>query len=126
MAIVLADANFTKEDIAMDRQPPDSKIYLNHTLEDYASATFRCPREPTLILGVCTVCEARLILGQPRNHVFSQLPGSDSRISIAPRAPSCKNTHIRDHLLIEPLMDADHTVIRAIRALSIYKKVLPT
>lgn len=55
MATVLADANFTKEDIAMDRQPPDSKIYLNHTLEDYAPATFRCPRKPTLILGVYTV-----------------------------------------------------------------------
>lgn len=55
MAIVLADANFTKEDIAMDHRPPDSKIYLNHTLEDYAPATFRCPRKPTLILGVCTV-----------------------------------------------------------------------
>jgi hypothetical protein len=25
MAIVLTDANFIKEDIAMDRQPPDSK-----------------------------------------------------------------------------------------------------
>ena len=55
MAAVLADANFTKEDIAMDRQTPDSKIYLNHTLEDHVLATFRCPRKPTLILGVCTV-----------------------------------------------------------------------
>jgi len=55
MAIVLVDAKLTKEDIAMDRQPPDSKIYLNRTLEDYAPATFRCPRKPTLILGVCTV-----------------------------------------------------------------------
>ena len=54
MAIVLAGVKLTKEDIAIDRQPPDSKIYLNRTLEDYALATFRCPRKPTLILGVRT------------------------------------------------------------------------
>ena len=38
--------------------------------------------------GIQMVCEARLIFGQPKNHVFSQPLGSDSRISLAPPAPS--------------------------------------
>ena len=54
---------------------------------------------------------ARLILGQPKNHVFSQPPGSDSRI--------------QGHPLIEPLIDGDRRVIRGIGAPSVYKKVLP-
>jgi len=39
---------------------------------------------------------------------------------------SYKNMRIRDYLLIKPLIDTNYIVIRAIRALSIYKKVLPT
>jgi len=46
------------------------------------------------------VFEARLIVGQPKNHVFSQPPGTYSRISTAPPAPSCGYTHIKDHPLI--------------------------
>ena len=72
------------------------------------------------------VFEVRLIVGQPGSHVFSQPPAGYSRISTAPLALSCGYTRIKDHPLIEPLIDADHGVIRAIRALSVYKKVLPT
>jgi len=59
-------------------------------------------------------------------HVFSQPPGADSSISTAPPAPSCGYTRIKGRPLIEPLVNPDHRVIGAIRAPSIYKKVLPT
>ena len=70
------------------------------------------------------VFEVRLIVGQRKNHVFSQPLGADSRISTAPPAPSCGYTRIKGRPLIEPLIDADYRVIRAIKALSVYKKVL--
>ena len=72
------------------------------------------------------VLTARLIVGQPKNYVFSQPPRLDSRISTAPPALSCGETRIKGRLLIKPLINADRRVIGAIRALSIYKKVLPT
>jgi len=56
--------------------------------------------------------------------VFSQLPSTYSGISIAPPAPSCGYTRIKDYPLIKPLIDADYIVVRAIRVPSIYKKVL--
>ena len=71
------------------------------------------------------VFEARLIVGQRKSHVFSQPPAGYSRMSTAPPAPSCGHTRIKGRPLIEPLIDADHGVIRAIRGPSIYRKVLP-
>jgi hypothetical protein len=72
------------------------------------------------------VFKARLIVGQRKNHVFSQPPTGYSRISIALLALSCGYTRIKGRPLIEPLINADYRVIRAIRALSVYRKVLPT
>ena len=63
------------------------------------------------------VLTARLILSQPKNHVFSQPLRSDLRISLAP-----PDSRIQGHLLIKPLINADYRVIRGIRAPSIYKK----
>ena len=54
------------------------------------------------------VFKAQLIVGQPGNHVFSQLPAGYTRI--------------KDRPLIEPLINADY---RVIKASSVYKKVLP-
>ena len=81
-------------------------------------------RELTEAANDRMVFEARLV-GQRKNHVFSQPPAGYSRISTAPLAPSCGHTRIKGRPLIEPLIDADHGVIRAIRAPSVYKKVLP-
>ena len=65
------------------------------------------------------VLKARLILGQPKNHVFSQ---PYSRISTAPPAPSCGNPRIKGRALIERLIDANRKVLGA----QVYiKKVLP-
>ena len=72
------------------------------------------------------VFEARLIIGQRKSYVFSRPPIGYSRISTAPLAPSCRNTRIKGRPLIEPLINTDYRVIRVIRGLSIYKKVLPT
>jgi hypothetical protein len=47
-------------------------------------------------------------------------------ISIAPLALSYRYMRIKGRSLIELLINADYRVIRAIRALSIYRKVLPT
>ena len=70
-------------------------------------------------VDVIVVFEARPIVGQRKSHVFSQPPAGYSRISTAPPAPSCGYTRIKDPPLIEPLIDADHSVIRAIRGVLI-------
>ena len=72
------------------------------------------------------VFKARLIVGQLEIYIFSQLPSIYSCISTALLVLSYRYTRIKDHPLIKLLINADYKVIRAIRALSIYKKVLPT
>src|SRR6266446_4843815 len=104
------------------------KAVIDGKVRYFAFGCNRCGMIPEFWSGdyYHVVFEVRLIVGQRKSHVFSQPPAGYSRISTAPLAPSCGYTRIKGRPLIEPLIDVDHGVIRAIRAPSVYKKVLPT
>jgi len=96
-----ASVYFTRK---QNRNGRSCDLYALSCLRSYAlDSALRLMRSSAL--DILLVFAARLIANQPENHVFSQPPGTYSRISTAPPPPSCGYTRIKGRPLIEPLAD---------------------